>query len=151
MLWNDKRHPLPAATIKISLFALGLLGEDNMRRIAKNYIMIGLVWLLVGMVFGTWLGASQHMKFADSHAHINLLGFVVSSLFGIFYWAYPNMTKSKLALWQFVIYQVGVVVLVIGKVMVDNDGLFNPFLAIGPLLTIIGVALMLYLFATSSD
>ena len=122
-----------------------------MQRISKNYIMIGLVWLLVGMIFGTWLGASNHNNFANSHAHINLLGFVVSSLFGIFYWAYPNMANSKLAQWQFIIYEVGVAVLVIGKVMVDNDGQSNVFLVAGSLITMIGTASMLYLFATSAD
>jgi peptidoglycan/LPS O-acetylase OafA/YrhL len=151
MLLNDKRCLLPAATIKISLTALGLLGEDNMQRIDKNYIMIGLVWVLVGMIFGIWLGASNHMNFANSHAHINLLGFVVSSLFGIFYWAYPNMAKSKLAMWQFIIYEVGVAILVVGKVMIDNNGSNNPFLVAGSLITIIGTAMMLYLFATAAE
>ncbi len=122
-----------------------------MQRISKNYIMIGLVWLLVGMVFGIWLGASNHNNFANSHAHINLLGFVVSSLFGIFYWAYPNMAKSKLAQWQFIIYEVGVAILVIGKVMVDNDGQSNVFLIAGSLFTMIGTAVMLYLFATAAE
>jgi len=122
-----------------------------MQRIDKNYIMIGLVWVLIGMIFGTWLGASDHRNFADSHAHINLLGFVASSLFGIFYWAYPNMAKSKLAMWQFIIYEAGVAILIIGKVMVDNDGLFNPFLVAGSLITIIGTAMMLYLFATAAE
>ncbi len=121
-----------------------------MQRIDKNYIMIGLVWVLVGMVFGIWLGASNHMNFANSHAHINLLGFVVSSLFGIFYWAYPNMAKSKLAMWQFIIYEVGVAILVIGKVMIDNNGVSNPFLVAGSLITIIGTAMMLYLFASAA-
>ncbi|MEO9169289.1 MAG: hypothetical protein ABI230_12880, partial [Aestuariivirga sp.] len=102
-----------------------------MQRISKNYIMIGLVWVLVGMIFGTWLGGSNHNNFANSHAHINLLGFVVSSLFGIFYWAYPNMAKSKLAQWQFIIYEVGVAILVIGKVMVDNNAQPNVFLVAG--------------------
>lgn len=122
-----------------------------MQRIDKNYIMIGLVWVLVGMIFGIWLGASNHMNFANSHAHINLLGFVVSSLFGIFYWAYPNMAKSKLAMWQFIIYEVGVAILVVGKVMIDNNGSNNPFLVAGSLITIIGTAMMLYLFATAAE
>jgi hypothetical protein len=122
-----------------------------MQRISKNYIMIGLVWLLVGMIFGTWLGASNHNNFANSHAHINLLGFVVSSLFGIFYWAYPNMAKAKLAQWQFIIYEVGVAILVIGKVMVDNNGQSNLFLVAGSLITMIGTATMLYLFATAAE
>lgn len=122
-----------------------------MQRIDRNYIMVGLCWVIVGMIFGMWLGASNHMNFANSHAHINLLGFVTSTLFGILYWAYPAMAKSKLAMWQFLIYEIGVLGLVIGKVMTDNDGLPNPFLIVGSMITVIGTAMMLYIFATAAE
>ena len=122
-----------------------------MQRIDRNYILVSLVWLLVGMIFGIWLGASNHMNFANSHAHINLLGFVTSALFGILYWAYPTMAKSKLAMWQFLIYEIGVLGLVIGKVMTDNSGQPNAFLIVGSMVTVIGTAMMLYLFATAAE
>ena len=118
-----------------------------MQKPDRSYIIVGLIWLLIGTVFGAWLGATQHMNFAESHAHLNLLGFVVSTLFGLIYWAYPKLANSKLALWQFITYEVGIVILLLGKVMVDADGTATPLLSIGSSVTIIGVALMLYLFA----
>jgi peptidoglycan/LPS O-acetylase OafA/YrhL len=117
-----------------------------MQRLDRNYILIGLAWVVVGMVFGAWLGASNHLNYANSHAHINLLGFVTSVLFGLLHWAYPALGKSRAAFWQFVIYEVGVVVLVIGKVLVDG-GTENVLLPIGSVITIIGGALMLLMFA----
>jgi peptidoglycan/LPS O-acetylase OafA/YrhL len=118
-----------------------------MQRIDRNFILIGLVWVIIGMIYGTWLGASGHNNFANSHAHINLLGFVTSVLFGILYWAYPSLAKSRLAIWQFAIYEVGVLLLIIGKILVDKDGTETPFLPAGSIVTILGTALMLYLFA----
>ncbi len=119
-----------------------------MERLDRNYILIGLFWVIGGMIFGAWLGATHHNNFADSHAHINLLGFVTSVLFGILFWAYPAMAKSRLAMWQFVAYELGVTLLIIGKIIVDRDGTETLFLQIGSVITMIGAALMIYLFAT---
>lgn len=117
-----------------------------MQRLDRNYILLGLVWVVAGMVFGIWLGASNHLNYANSHAHMNLLGFVTSVLFGLLHWAYPGLGKSRLAFWQFAIYQIGVVLLVIGKILVDG-GTQTHFLEIGSLVTIAGAALMLVMFA----
>ena len=122
-----------------------------MQRLDRNYILVGLSWVIVGMIYGAWLGAAHHNNFANSHAHINLLGFVTSVLFGILYWAYPAMAKSRLAIWQFAVYEVGIALLIIGKIMVDNDGSETLFLQIGSVVTIIGTAMMLYLFATDKS
>ena len=117
-----------------------------MQRLDRNFILLGLVWVVVGMIFGTWLGATNQMNYANSHAHLNLLGFVTSVLFGLLHWAYPALGKSRLALPQFAIYEVGVLVLVIGKILVDG-GSETPLLYVGSIVTIIGAALMLVMFA----
>ncbi len=122
-----------------------------MQRLDRIYILLGLCWVIVGMIYGAWLGASHHNNFANSHAHINLLGFVTSTLFGMLHWAFPAMRNSRAALWQFVIYEVGVALLIIGKIMVDNDGTETLFLQVGSVLVIVSTATMLWLFATKSE
>jgi hypothetical protein len=124
---------------------------NNMQRLDRAYISIGLVWVVIGMIYGAWLGASHHNMFANSHAHMNLLGFVTSVLFGILHWAYPAMRASRAAVWQFVLYEIGVVVLIIGKVLVDRDGTETLFLQIGSTAVIIATAMMLWLFVARSD
>jgi hypothetical protein len=117
-----------------------------MQNLSRNYILLGLVWLICGMVFGAWLGASGHPNYANSHAHMNLLGFVASVLFGLLYWAYPSLATSRLAVPQFITYQLGTLLLVIGKILVDG-GTDTLFLQIGAIISIIGAALMLMIFA----
>ncbi len=117
-----------------------------MNNIGRNYILLGLVWLICGMIFGMWLGASNQMNYANSHAHANLLGFVTSVLFGMLHNAYPALGKSRLALPQLVIYQVGALMLVTGKVLVDG-GVESPLLIAGSLVTVLGAILMLVMFA----
>ncbi len=116
-----------------------------MQRFDRNYILLGLVWVIAGMMFGMWLGASNHMNYANSHAHTNLLGFVTSVLFGLLHWAYPALATSRLALWQFIIYEVGIAILIVGKILVDG-GTETPLLIIGSLITLLGTALMLVMF-----
>lgn len=117
-----------------------------MQRLDRAYISLDLVWVIVGMIYGAWLGASHHDNFANSHAHMNLLGFVTSVLFGVMHWAYPAMRTSRAAVWQFVLYEIGVVLLIIGKVLVDRDGTETLFLQIGSTVVIIATAMMLWLF-----
>ena len=116
-----------------------------MQRLDRTYILVGLCWVIVGMIFGVWLGASDHLNYANSHAHANLLGFVTSVLFGLLHWAYPALGKSRLATGQFIAYELGVLMLVIGKFLFDG-GQRTLLLEIGSSVTIIGAAMMLLMF-----
>ena len=66
-------------------------------------ITTGLVCLLVGEGVGIWMGINQDFTFAPAHAHLNLLGWVTLSIFGLAHRVYPALAKSRLALAQAVI------------------------------------------------
>lgn len=110
-------------------------------QIGRYYILAGFAWVIAGMIFGAWLGASDHLNYANSHAHANLLGFVASILFGLMHISMPGLSRSRLAVWQFAVYELGALVLVAGKVLVDG-GTQTPLLPIGALITIAGTALL---------
>ncbi len=112
----------------------------------RIYIMTGFAWLIFGMVFGIYLGIKEQLNLSNSHAHANLLGFVISVLFGLLHRNWPLLAATRLAMPQFVIYQLGAVVLVAGKYSIDNGG--NGTLAPpGSVLVVIGSLLMLWMFA----
>lgn len=119
-----------------------------MKKIDEYYIMAGLAWLIAGMVFGMWLGASNHLGFANSHAHMALVGFVVSTLFGMTYRFFPAMKISRIAALQFVVYEVGAILLVLGKLKVDAGG-GDQVVAVGSIVTVVGVIMIAWIFATS--
>lgn len=117
-------------------------------KIDRLYIFAGFVWLIFGMVFGIYLGITDQLQFSNSHAHANLLGFVVSALFGLIYRSWPSLLDHKLALLQFALYQIGAVVLVAGKYDIDDGGggvLAPP----GSMIVVLGTLLMLWMFATT--
>lgn len=114
-------------------------------KIDRLYIIAGFVWLIFGMVFGIYLGITDQLQFSNSHAHANLLGFVISVLFGLIYRNWPSLKDSRLATSQFIVYQIGAVVLVAGKYDIDNggDGMLAPP---GSLILILGTLLMFWMF-----
>ena len=62
----------------------------------RVYILAGFLWLVTGVIFGIYLGITDQLQFANSHAHANLLGFVISTLFGLLFRNWPVLQSSRL-------------------------------------------------------
>jgi len=56
-----------------------------MRKVDVLFVQMGVLYGAFGMGFGIWMGASGNLQFHNTHAHINLLGFVAFVLFGFAY------------------------------------------------------------------
>jgi hypothetical protein len=93
-------------------------------RIDVVFIGTGLVVLVAGMAFGMWMGMNENFQLADAHAHLNLLGFVVPTLYGLLHHTYPSLARSRLAWPQCIAHFVGVLVFIPGLVVAIQTG--NP-------------------------
>ena len=80
--------------------------------ISRNYLVIGSLYLLVGICFGIYMGATGDHDFAPLHAHINLLGFVLMTVFGLVYRQFPTMAGNMLGKVHFWGHQAGAIVLI---------------------------------------
>lgn len=120
-----------------------------MQRFAFLYILLGLIWLVAAMVFGIWLGAAEKFDYGESHAHMALVGFASSVLFGLVHHAFPALARSALAMWQLVVYQIGAAILIAGKIIVDGGGA-PTVVKLGSVVVLLGAVLMLVMFATSA-
>jgi hypothetical protein len=56
-----------------------------MPAVSKAFFIAGALCALVGMIWGTVMGASGDHSLSPAHAHLNLLGFVTLSIMGGFY------------------------------------------------------------------
>lgn len=112
------------------------------------YLKVGFIWLLAGMLFGTWMGITENFQFSNAHAHANLVGFVLPVLFGLVVMKIPAMLDSKLAPAQFWVYQVGALALVGGKVLVALDPADHALVAAGSLITMAGTAMFVWMLFT---
>ena len=103
----------------------------------------GILLLLVGMLWGIHMAISQNHSAMPAHAHLNLLGFVVLFLFGIFYRLHPKAEANPWAFRQVLIWIVSTVVLVIGVGLVHTGhATAEPIAAIGSLAFSAGAALV---------
>ena len=73
----------------------------------RAYILFGLVWLFAGMGFGIYMGVSEQFHLANTHAHANLLGFVVSVLYGLIHRGWPALRQNRNAVFQITTHQSG--------------------------------------------
>jgi len=71
----------------------------------------GPILVLVGMGFGLYMAAHDDHSGASAHAHINLLGFVVSTLMGLVYRMSPEIDAGGLARGQVLLWLASVVVM----------------------------------------
>lgn len=118
-------------------------------RLDRLYILAGFTWLVLGMAFGIYLGITDQLNLGNSHAHANLVGFVLSALFGLLHRNWPALAGHALARAQFWVYQTGAVILVAGKYIVDTGGGAGT-VATGSLVVLAGTLMMLWIFATQS-
>ena len=91
-------------------------------RIDVTFIGIGFVILICGMAFGMWMGAHEAFQYADAHAHLNLLGFIIPTLYGLLHRVYPDLARSPLALPQCIMHFLGVLIFVPGILIFTLTG-----------------------------
>jgi len=68
------------------------------------FLRIAVLYILIGVSLGIYMGASGDHSMHPVHAHLNLLGWVAMSLFGLFYRVVPAAAESTLAKAHFWIY-----------------------------------------------
>ena len=111
---------------------------------ATTFIKVAVVYLIIGVSFGIYMGISKQFQFAPVHAHINLLGWASLALMGLIYYVFPRAGSSKLAPWHFWIYNLGAAGFVIGLYLVlsGNEGAV-PLTIAAANLTWVGILLFL--------
>jgi hypothetical protein len=112
----------------------------TMKTVDINFIAIGALWLLVGMLLGIGMGAAHNFALAPLHAHINLIGFVCHSVFGMAYRHWPALKDSPLAPYQFWIFVIASPITLIGLYFTVMNGPELPTI-VGSIAILIGAAL----------
>ena len=118
--------------------------ERKLKSIDSTYLAIGALWLVLGMVLGIVMGASENFLFMPVHAHINLIGFACHSIFGMAYRQWPTMKASGLARYQFWIFVISTPITLIGLAFTLTGGPALPTI-IGSFGLLIGAALFCFL------
>jgi hypothetical protein len=112
-------------------------------------IKIGIVYLLVGMSMGVYMGATKDFTLRPVHAHINLLGWTLFGLSGLIFNAFPQLEQSALAKIYFWLYNISVPVTLIGLFMfLSGNPSVDPIVGLGSVLITVSAACFAWLLLT---
>lgn len=83
-----------------------------MHSISNRFLRLAVIAALCGMTWGIIMGAQQNFAAASAHAHLNLLGWVSMTLYGLFYRVVPTAAEGKLPKVHFWLALIGVLIFV---------------------------------------
>ena len=118
---------------------------------ASLMMRAGVMFLIVGMVWGIEMGIRQEFSLAPAHAHFNLIGGVLLFVFGLYYRLVPAARESALAKWQGSLHFAGALLFPVGvAVVIKNGTAFIVLPIVGSLIVVVAIALFaLIVFRTS--
>ena len=112
---------------------------------AGRFFASALIYAVLGMMLGLFMGMTQDHSQMPTHAHFVLIGWVTFALYGFFYHAFPSAAVNRLANAHFWMAEISLIVLLAGLFAIfgGKPDLGEPFAAIGS----IGILLSMILFA----
>lgn len=116
----------------------------------KKYVLTGLGYAMLGLVLGIYMAASKNHGQMVTHAHIMLLGFVVSFIYGTLHKVWLKDVQSKLVMLQFILHQIGTFFLLLALFLMFGqfvpNTMLEPVLSISSILVLVAMILMKVIF-----
>ena len=114
--------------------------SDNAR--SATLFRLAVVYFVVAVALGIMMGASGDHGLMPVHAHLNLLGWVSMTLFGVIGRFYPVTTRGRIATLQFWLYNLGVPVL-----LLTLAALLRGHAALDPVVgAVVGISVLLFAY-----
>ena len=115
----------------------------------RSFLIWALSYAAVGLALGIYMAASQNHGELVTHAHILLIGFVLSFAYGIIHKVWLEKPTRGLSTVQFVVHQAAAVTVSVGLFLVFgnivSETILGPILGIASAGALLGMLLMLYM------
>lgn len=80
--------------------------------LGNKFLRAAMIYAVIGLAIGVWMGASHDHRIRSAHAHLNLLGYVSLFLYGLFYRSQPAAAADQLAVPHFWLANISIVVFI---------------------------------------
>jgi hypothetical protein len=118
----------------------------------KRYLTWALSYAVVGLCLGIYMAASHNHGELVTHAHILLIGFVVSFIYAIIHKLWLTSASRALGTIQFFIHQASTITVSVGLFLLYGnlipESTLEPVLGIGSVGVLLAMLLMLYMVVT---
>ena len=116
---------------------------------SRRYLVWALCYAAIGMALGIYMAASHNHGELVTHAHVLLVGFVLSLVYGIIHRLWLEAPRRGLAVTQFALHQVAAILMLVGLFLLyggkASEETLAPLLGVGSVGVLLGMLLMLYM------
>lgn len=121
--------------------------------IDKKYLVAALGYAIAGMCYGIYMASSKNHSLHVVHAHILLVGFVTSFIYGVTHKLWLGQSGETVDLIQFFLHHVGTVVMAAGLTLLYGgfcaEEVVGPVLGMSSFAVLLAALLMLYMCVRS--
>lgn len=104
-------------------FLFTIIEEDY--TMGARWIKLAVLYLVFGIGVGLFMSMTLQLNWASAHAHVNLVGFATTAIFGLVYSVYPGAAKNTLGQWHFWLHNLGVPVFLVSTFLVQVSGMLD--------------------------
>jgi hypothetical protein len=115
----------------------------------RRFLIWALSYAAVGLALGIYMAASNNHGELVTHAHILLIGFVLSLVYGLIHRLWLEKPNRAVANVQFVVHQAAAVTVSVGLFLIFgglvSEPTLGPILAVASVGVLLAMLLMLYM------
>ena len=111
--------------------------------ISSYHFRAAVLYAVIGMLMGITMAASHDFSLTPAHAHLNLLGWVSATLYGLFLRTHPHAGSRRLKSVHFCLAHGGVIAMTSGLVLLVHGmtRIGEAFAILGGILSLAGIVL----------
>lgn len=114
------------------------------QKLSSLFLRLAVVFIVLGVCLGYWMGVTHDFTLSPVHAHTNLLGWVSMFLYGLFYRAVPGAAAGVLPKVHAVLAVAGLPIMMVGLTVQllgvpSLMGFVPPMMIAGPTLVVLGM------------
>lgn len=91
----------------------------------STWIKLSVLYLVFGISVGLFMSMTLQLNWASAHAHVNLVGFATTALFGVIYSVYPGVAKNAMGKAHFWLHNIGVPIFLVSTFLVQVSGMLD--------------------------
>lgn len=105
-------------------------------------IKISVIYLFIGTALGMYMSITEDFNLSSVHTHITLLGWTTMTLAGFIYYLFPKVAQSSLGKIQFVLFNIGLPIMLAGLAFYFSG--FNAVVVVSIGATITSIAILFF-------
>lgn len=93
--------------------------------VGAKWIKLAVIYLIFGIAVGLFMSATLELRWGSAHAHVNLVGFATTAIFGVIYSVYPGAANNSMGRSHFWLHNLGIPIFLLSAFLVQVPGMLG--------------------------